>query len=91
MDIQNAKELAAVVRKLRQDQRMTQAALAQAAGVGREWIIHLEKGRTTLELGMVLRTLRTLGVGLRIEPVSAATTGIDLNRLFEDTDSTPKP
>lgn len=67
MNVQSVRELAAVVRKLRRDKGWTQATLAKEAGVGREWIIHLEKGRTTVELGLVIGTLKALGVGIQIE------------------------
>lgn len=91
MDIQNAKELGAVVRKLRLERGLTQAGLAQKAGVGREWIIHLEKGRNTLELGLALRTLKALSVILRVEPEPPGGTGIDLDRFLKDTHPGSEP
>jgi HTH-type transcriptional regulator/antitoxin HipB len=41
--------------------------LAERAGVGREWIIGLEKGKPTAEIGLVLRTLRALGLGVQLD------------------------
>ncbi len=35
----------------------SQAQLAEAVGDGREWIIDLENGKSTLEWGLVFRTL----------------------------------
>jgi len=37
------------------------ATLADKAGVGRVWIIHLEKAMPTVEIGLVLGTLKALG------------------------------
>ncbi|HSP41373.1 MAG TPA: helix-turn-helix domain-containing protein, partial [Luteolibacter sp.] len=79
------------VRSLRRERGWTQAGLARAAGVGREWVIHLEKGRPGLELGRVMATLKALGVRLRIEPQAAVDTDIDLGRILGDSKRATKP
>lgn len=84
MEIHSVRELAAVVRRLRQDKGWSQAILAREAGVGREWIINLEKAKPSVELGLVMGTLKALGVRLRIdahEPPAAPE--IDLNRILD--------
>lgn len=43
---------------------MTQAQLADAAGVSRRWLSSLEAGKSTAEIGLVLRTLDALGLSL---------------------------
>jgi HTH-type transcriptional regulator/antitoxin HipB len=43
---------------------MDQATLARKVGVSRWWIHEVEKGKPRAELGLVLRTLTTLGVSL---------------------------
>ena len=91
MEVHSVRELAAVVRSLRREKGWTQAELARAAGVGREWVIHLEKGRPGLELGLVMATLKALGVRLRIEPLSAVETDIDLGRILGDSKPATKP
>lgn len=86
MEIQSVRELAAVIRQLRREKGWSQATLAREAGVGREWIIHLEKARPTVELGLVMGTLKALGVRLRIDPHTSQTDPeIDLNRILGDT------
>ena len=86
MEVQSARELAAVIRQLRREKGWSQATLAREAGVGREWIIHLEKARLTVELGLVMGTLKALGVRLRIDPQTPHTDPeIDLNRILGDT------
>ena len=82
MEIQSVRELAAVIRGLRRDKGWSQATLASEAGVGREWIIHLEKARPTVELGLVMGTLKALGVRLNIEPQTPVDSAIDLNQIL---------
>ena len=58
--------------------------MAEKAGVGREWIIHLEKAKPTVEIGLVLGTLKALGVRLSIEPQVPTKSEIDLNQILGD-------
>ncbi|MBJ7257084.1 MAG: helix-turn-helix transcriptional regulator [Akkermansiaceae bacterium] len=84
MEVQSVRELAAVIRRLRQEKGWSQALLAREAGVGREWVIHLEKARPTVELGLVMGTLKALGVRLRIEPQPTQSDPlIDLSRILD--------
>ncbi|WP_367871815.1 type II toxin-antitoxin system Y4mF family antitoxin [Luteolibacter sp. Populi] len=88
MEVQTVRELAALVRSRRKQLGMSQMDLATSAGVGRQWIIDLEKGKSTVELRLVLHTLRALGLVLAVDPASAPAPakpgdhGIDLNRLL---------
>jgi y4mF family transcriptional regulator len=85
MEVQSVRELAAVIRSLRREKGWSQAELAREAGVGREWVIHLEKARPTVELGLVMGTLKALGVRLRIEPEPTQSDPlIDLSRILEN-------
>lgn len=84
MEVQSVRELAAVIRGLRREKGWSQARLAREAGVGREWIIHLEKARPSVELGLVMGTLKVLGVRLRIEPQPKQPDPvIDLSRILD--------
>lgn len=59
--------LGAAVKRLRLDRGMTQAELAGAAGVSRQWLVGLERGKTTgLEVGRLLRVLDELDASLAI-------------------------
>ena len=89
MEVQSVRELAAVIRSLRRERGWSQAALASKAGVGREWIIHLEKARTTVELGLVMGTLKALGVRLSIEPQAPTDAEIDLGQILGDSNHSP--
>ena len=84
MEIHSVKELAAMVRGMRQQKGWTQAKLAQECGMGREWIIHLEQARPGLEFGRVMSALKALGVRLRVEPWQAQKAEIDLGQLLGD-------
>ena len=62
--IKNAGDLGRVVRKARKAQKLSQNDLAGMAGTGRRFIVDLEKGKETAQLGKVLRVLATLGVSV---------------------------
>lgn len=53
-----------VVRGRRKALKLRQAELANAAGVGRDWIIDLEAGREGLDFSRVLRVFQTLDIEL---------------------------
>lgn len=73
-----------------------QARLAHEAGVSRQWIIEIEKGKPRAELQLVLRTLNVLGMELDAStrgreacPPPAANAGQaldlpDVDRIVED-------
>jgi len=64
MKIISARDIAALVKQERKKLGWTQAELAMRSGVSRDWVIALEKGKPTLELGLVLRALKALGLSL---------------------------
>ncbi len=41
--------------------------MAVAAGLGRDWVIQFEKGKSSVELGLVLRVLEILELPLSLE------------------------
>ncbi|PUB27140.1 helix-turn-helix protein [Promicromonospora sp. AC04] len=59
--------LGAAVRRLRLDRGLSQAELAEAAAVSRQWIINLEQGRTEgFEVGRLMRVLDELDASLAV-------------------------
>lgn len=56
------------VREARRKMGMTQQRFADLAGVGRRFLLELEQGKATLEIGRVLAVCRAAGIKLRIEP-----------------------
>ncbi len=55
-------DVALAVRGRRRQLKLRQSEVARAAGVGREWLVDLEHGKPSVELGLVLRTLEVLGI-----------------------------
>ena len=86
MRIRTTSEIGAAVRGRRKDLRLSQADLAARAGVSRRWVYQLEAGKTTAALGLVLRVLDQLDIGVSLHPgpkrrVSAGT--VDLDSLLK--------
>lgn len=61
-------EIGNVVRTTRKQMRVTQADLALASGTGLRFIIDLEKGKPTCQIGKALTVLQTLGVEASLMP-----------------------
>lgn len=59
-------QLGALVRQTRKTLGVTQEVLAMTAGTGLRFIIDLEKGKPTCELGKVLTVLNTLGITITL-------------------------
>ncbi len=57
-----------LVRAARKAQGLRQDELAGAAGVGLRFIVELEKGKPTTQLGKVLKVLDILGFTLSLTP-----------------------
>ena len=64
--IDDADALARIVRATRTRRRLTQAQLAEAAGVSRLFVIEIEKGHPRAEIGKVLTLLGALGLSTQV-------------------------
>lgn len=62
------KEIGDLVRDTRKRLGVTQKNLALTAGTGLRFVIDLERGKETCELGKTLRILQTLGIKLTLTP-----------------------
>ena len=60
-------DLGLVIRDRRRKLALSQTELARKAGVGRQWVVAIEHGKSRAELGLVLRTLSALGLSLTID------------------------
>ncbi len=60
--------LGSVIRDTRKRLGVTQKDLALTSGTGLRFVIELEKGKETCELGKSLRVLQTLGITLTLTP-----------------------
>ena len=62
------KDIGQCVRDMRRAQGLRQDQLAGAAGVGVRFLVELEAGKSTAQIGKALKVLAALGGTLRIEP-----------------------
>ncbi len=84
MRIRSAHDLALHVRDRRRDLGLTQARLAEAAGVSRRWLSALESGKATAEVGLVLKILDALGLIVDIGPPRGRRDGVDLDDILRE-------
>lgn len=68
MAIISAADIGRRVRKARRAMGMTQQHFADLAGVGRRFLIELEKGKPTLEIGRVLAVCQAAGIRIGFLP-----------------------
>lgn len=93
MVIRTPADLGAAIRAGRRALRLDQADLAARVGVQRQWIVKIESGKSTAEVGLVLRTLNALGLKTEIgnsldEPASMdppAGLSFDIEAVLERT------
>lgn len=65
MTIQNTPQLGDAIRSMRKQLKVTQKDLAMTCGTGLRFVIDLEKGKPTCQIGKILQVLQALG--LRVE------------------------
>ena len=64
MRIRTPLDLGLVIRDRRRKLGLSQTELARNVGVGRQWVVAIERGKSRAELGLVLRTLSALGLSI---------------------------
>jgi len=64
MRIRTPIDLGLVIRTRRKQLGLDQRTLAERVGVSRQWIVAIERGKTSAAVGLLLRTLQELGVTL---------------------------
>src|ERR1700678_1750527 len=62
--IRNPRDLGAFIRDRRSQLGLDQAELAKKAGTSRKWLIEVENGKPRAEIGLILRTLKAVGITL---------------------------
>ena len=72
MNTASPEQLGAVIRARRRELKVTQKDLAMTCGTGLRFIIDVEKGKPTCQIGKILQVLQALGLKLQI-----ASPGID--------------
>ncbi len=87
MRIRTRRDMGMCIRELRRARGLTQARLAELAGASRRWVGQVEQGKTSAELGALLRTLRVLGADLHVRPTRAPDAAAELSAII---DATPR-
>lgn len=96
MRIRTAADLGASIRERRVKLGMDQSDLAKKAGTSRKWIVEVEQGKPRAEIGLVLRTLKALGVSLDIavDPAQKGSAArksgdVDINNILDSLKKRP--
>lgn len=63
---ENPEQLGAAIRARRRQLKVTQKDLAMTCGTGLRFIIDLEKGKPTCQIGKILQVLHALGLKLQV-------------------------
>lgn len=64
MRLRTINDIAAAVRGRRVARGQSQAELAVLAGVSRKWLVDLEAGKSSVEMGLILRVFDALDLAL---------------------------
>ena len=64
--ISSAEDMGGIIKQTRKAMGVTQKDLALTCGTGLRFIIELERGKETCQLGKVLIVLQTLGIKLTL-------------------------
>lgn len=67
MYIKNLSDLAGIIVKTRKAQGLTQKDVAFACNVGIRYIVDLENGKETCEIGKALKIVNMLGIKLEVQ------------------------
>ncbi|HET9101688.1 MAG TPA: helix-turn-helix domain-containing protein [Acidobacteriaceae bacterium] len=96
MRVRTATDLGAFIRERRVKLAMDQSDLAEKAGTSRKWIVEVEQGKPRAEIGLILRTLKALGVSLDLAADHAQKTvaaserpNVDINNILDSLKKRP--
>ena len=67
-------QIGLMIRETRKKLGVTQKDLALTSGTGLRFVIDLERGKETCEIGKALRVLQTLGIKLTLTPPATTST-----------------
>ena len=79
MRIATTRDLGLVIRTRRRDLQWTQDDLATRIGASRHWVLGMERGKASAEVGLVLRALSALGLVLHAGPAPVPGRGLDVD------------
>jgi y4mF family transcriptional regulator len=67
IDVRGMEDIASVVRQIRKSQGIRQDDLGSMAGCSHKFIVDVEKGKQTIQAGLLLKVLDELGIRLIID------------------------
>ena len=71
MKIKTTEQLGTAIRTRRKQLRITQKELAMTCGTGLRFIVDLEKGKPTCQIGKTLQVLQALGLAIETTPLGS--------------------
>ena len=77
MNIKNVEQFGKVIRTRRKRLNVTQKELAMTCGTGLRFIVDLEKGKPTCQIGKSLQVLQALGLVIEIAPLAGDESGAE--------------
>ncbi len=86
LHVRSTTDLSALVKTNRKKHGLTQAQLAKMSGIKPLWISQFERGKTTVQLDLVLRVLRVLDVRLCVENTPSYERNTSLHENVVDLD-----
>ena len=78
MNITDTKKLGEYIKKMRKAQHLTQADLAIAANVGVRFLVDLENGKRTAQIGKVIDVCDALGIIIEMKSFVEDIYGVDI-------------
>ena len=73
--MKNTEQLGTAIRMRRKQLKITQKVLAMTCGTGLRFIVDLEKGKPTCQIGKTLQVLQALGLALETTILGSNETG----------------
>ncbi len=67
MKLLSTEQIGASIRQRRRQAKLTQRELALSCGVGLRFLIELERGKPTCQIGKALQVMRALGISLSVD------------------------
>ena len=75
MTMKNTEQLGTAIRMRRKQLKITQKELAMTCGTGLRFIVDLEKGKPTCQIGKTLQVLQALGLAIETTILGSDETG----------------
>lgn len=75
MKLKTTEQVGTAIRTRRKQLKITQKELAMTCGTGLRFIVDLEKGKPTCQIGKTLQVLQALGLAVAATPLSGDDAG----------------